>query len=417
MEKIIEKYAKGSLTVSQNKDCTNILNNKDSLVSLYSKKRFKLINNKVVYSDNIEIDNLQNALPTIEGKCIKDALMLNIDKVKNCVAFTGKDDLRPILKCVHINKNDIVSTDAHILVKYSNCVGFEDVDSLNIPKKALDFIEYSQKFIVTDDAFINIINDDLILKYVKIDGRYPNYNAVIPETQTLTDSYLIDKKVLSEKSKFLTKVCPVLEISSNLDCEHYAHEDCLVSFKIEKSKQVLNKDLTILLMKMKDKNDQFNGFDGLLLNKIATQFKTDLILNFGTRSALLIGLKEEINQNKKQIKKETKPTIKKETNQNSNNMDVIEQMAKQIAELTQKLAELTEKKEVQQAPEIVKPKISIEQYSEKSYIIYGETKAFKDELIKIGARFNPFLKLNDVKTPGWIVSNAKIETVKTLIYG
>jgi len=50
-------------------------------------------------------------------------------------------------------------------------------------------------------------------------------------------------------------------------------------------------------------------------------------------------------------------------------------------------------------------------------MVYGDTKLIKDKLLSanINARFNPFLKLNGIKTPGWIIANKHKSVVEAII--
>lgn len=61
------------------------------------------------------------------------------------------------------------------------------------------------------------------------------------------------------------------------------------------------------------------------------------------------------------------------------------------------------------------PNIKIEKYSEKSFIVHGETKEIKDQLKANGGRYNPFLKLNDNPIKGWIFSNSRKKAVEDLL--
>ena len=52
--------------------------------------------------------------------------------------------------------------------------------------------------------------------------------------------------------------------------------------------------------------------------------------------------------------------------------------------------------------------INVEKYSEKSFVIYGNTKEYKDKIKELGGKFNSNLKVG----PGWIFSNIKFDKVK-----
>ena len=56
------------------------------------------------------------------------------------------------------------------------------------------------------------------------------------------------------------------------------------------------------------------------------------------------------------------------------------------------------------------------EYSEKSFAAIGDrTKEFKDALKLIGGRYNQYLKINGVATPGWIFSKKHTEKFGTMM--
>lgn len=56
--------------------------------------------------------------------------------------------------------------------------------------------------------------------------------------------------------------------------------------------------------------------------------------------------------------------------------------------------------------------LNVQEYTEKSIVLTGEdTKAYKEELKKIGGRYNPYLKCG----PGWIFSKKKEDELKEKI--
>lgn len=59
--------------------------------------------------------------------------------------------------------------------------------------------------------------------------------------------------------------------------------------------------------------------------------------------------------------------------------------------------------------------LEIVDYSEKAIAVFGETKAIKDELKKLGGKFNPALKYNGEKRAGWIFSKKQAEKVRALL--
>jgi DNA polymerase-3 subunit beta len=104
---------------------------------------------------------------------------------------TGNDELRPVMSGVYceMTPEDLtfVATDAHKLVRYKRTdVAAEAVTSFILPKKPLiqlkNILADDEEVIVEYDqtnAFFSFGNVNLVCRL--IDGKYPNYDAVIPK--------------------------------------------------------------------------------------------------------------------------------------------------------------------------------------------------------------------------------------------
>ena len=66
-------------------------------------------------------------------------------------------------------------------------------------------------------------------------------------------------------------------------------------------------------------------------------------------------------------------------------------------------------------PVVTTEGLEIVNYSEKAIAVFGETKAIKDELKKLGGKFNPALKHNGEKRAGWIFSKKQADKVRALL--
>jgi len=114
-----------------------------------------------------------------------------LQAISKTIFATGNDELRPVMSGVfcQLSKDDItfVATDAHKLVRYKR----GDAKSKNeaafiLPKKPLTLLKNILANADSDikirynttNAFFEIDNTTLICRL--IDGRYPNYEAVIP---------------------------------------------------------------------------------------------------------------------------------------------------------------------------------------------------------------------------------------------
>lgn len=62
-----------------------------------------------------------------------------------------------------------------------------------------------------------------------------------------------------------------------------------------------------------------------------------------------------------------------------------------------------------------KSSVEMLQYSEKSYVVIGDTKPIKEILKKNGGRFSPFLTINGEKTAGWIFNLKNAEKVEKVL--
>lgn len=69
------------------------------------------------------------------------------------------------------------------------------------------------------------------------------------------------------------------------------------------------------------------------------------------------------------------------------------------------------------APKAEKPRYTMLQYSEKCLALFGDTKPIKEELKKIGGRYNPNLHpfTKDQSVPGWIFANKAKDDLLNLI--
>jgi len=114
------------------------------------------------------------------------------DAISKTVFATGNDELRPVMTGVffQLNKDNItfVATDAHKLVRYRrNDLKSKTETSFILPKKPLNLLKNTLPVEDTkvsinynnSNAFFSFNNISLICRL--IDGRYPNYEAVIPK--------------------------------------------------------------------------------------------------------------------------------------------------------------------------------------------------------------------------------------------
>lgn len=131
-------------------------------------------------------------LPNVENKSsIKISGDILSKAINKTLFATGSDDLRPVMSGVycHFSPADItfVATDAHKLVRYKRTDAAATGSSAFIlPKKPLNLLKSNLR---GDEEILLEYNDsnavftfnDIIIVCRLIDGKYPNYEAVIPK--------------------------------------------------------------------------------------------------------------------------------------------------------------------------------------------------------------------------------------------
>ena len=137
--------------------------------------------------------------------------------IAKTIFAAGNDDLRPVMSGVFFqfatDSLTFVATDAHKLVKYSRTdVVANDAAEFIMPKKPLNLLKGilgnvdSDVTIEYNDANAKFTFDNVILVCRLIDGKYPNYDAVIPKENP--------NKLTVDRGTFLNSVRRVSIFSS-----------------------------------------------------------------------------------------------------------------------------------------------------------------------------------------------------------
>lgn len=108
--------------------------------------------------------------------------------VSSTMPYVSKDDLRMAMTGVYFDQNDsglsLVATDAHMLA-YSELDDKGDVKAI-VPTKILNTIlnvckNGCEGSIQINQDKIRVVFEDIQLEGVLIDGKYPDYNAILPD--------------------------------------------------------------------------------------------------------------------------------------------------------------------------------------------------------------------------------------------
>lgn len=136
--------------------------------------------------------------------------------ISKTIFAAGNDDLRPVMSGVFFQFSSqnltFVATDAHKLVKYTRTdVTAEQTAEFIMPKKPLNLLKgilgtADEVTIEYNDANAKFTFDSFILVCRLIDGKYPNYEAVIPKENP--------NKLTVDRAAFLNSVRRVSIFSS-----------------------------------------------------------------------------------------------------------------------------------------------------------------------------------------------------------
>ena len=192
----IESSSNGSIAVPAKTLMDALANLPEQPISFIIDKNKHSIKLKTETGDyNISGQNGEEypKMPELESQTsfvIKSEVLFNA--INKTIFATGNDDLRPVMSGVYCQFNEansiFVATDAHKLVRYTrNDAKAGTNASFIMPKKPLNVL----KTLLTgvDDAIqveFNKINALFSFGNIKlicrlIDGKYPNYEAVIPK--------------------------------------------------------------------------------------------------------------------------------------------------------------------------------------------------------------------------------------------
>lgn len=164
-----------------------------SLTFTVNKNTLEIIDQTDKYFINLDDPDLYPAIPKLEDTSFFyfDANLFS--KIVSKILFAiGNDPIRPTMTGVlfEINEKEcnVVATDAHRLIKYTikNSTSNQPFEFI-MPKKALILLKNalidSDKFLKIEfnniNACFSYLNTTWICRL--IDGKYPNYNVVIPE--------------------------------------------------------------------------------------------------------------------------------------------------------------------------------------------------------------------------------------------
>lgn len=202
-----------------------------------------------------------------------------INNISRSLFATANDELRPVMNGIYFDLTAdalaIVASDGHKLVRSKNfTIKSESPSAFNLPKKPASLLKNilskdgDDAIIKFDDRSAEIQFTDGVMRCRLIDGRYPNYNSVIPNNP---NEVTVDRRGLQSA---LRRVLPFASESSQL-----------IRFHIESGRfEVSSEDIDFSTSAKEQLSCEYNGspisigFKGSSLMEILSNLTCDNII-------------------------------------------------------------------------------------------------------------------------------------------
>lgn len=202
-----------------------------------------------------------------------------INNISRSLFATANDELRPVMNGIYFDLTAdalaIVASDGHKLVRSKNfTIKSESPSAFNLPKKPASLLKNilskdgDDAIIKFDDRSAEIQFTDGVMRCRLIDGRYPNYNSVIPNNP---NKVTVDRRGLQSA---LRRVLPFASESSQL-----------IRFHIESGRfEVSSEDIDFSTSAKEQLSCEYNGspisigFKGSSLMEILSNLTSDNII-------------------------------------------------------------------------------------------------------------------------------------------
>ena len=202
-----------------------------------------------------------------------------INNISRSLFATANDELRPVMNGIYFDLTAdalaIVASDGHKLVRSKNfTIKSESPSAFNLPKKPASLLKNilskdgDDAIIKFDDRSAEIQFTDGVMRCRLIDGRYTNYNSVIPNNP---NEVTVDRRGLQSA---LRRVLPFASESSQL-----------IRFHIESGRfEVSSEDIDFSTSAKEQLSCEYNGspisigFKGSSLMEILSNLTSDNII-------------------------------------------------------------------------------------------------------------------------------------------
>jgi hypothetical protein len=414
---------------------------------------------KVINGETFRSSAYPDEFPVLELGNKNAHGFLNGDDIVSLASCVSDDELRPVMQGIHLTNENLAASDAHVLrwfkIEPGDTKGFfNDIFTPSIPLlsriKADDpkaIIEVTTFFdlkafrqnekgdkkpIVQHIAFS--FSDCTITQRV-VDGHYPNWTGIIPSVSRMQAAMVISNQTLTDmvktvkafKGSGLVRVTPQKMIKENIDLELY--KDWPVQFC-----EVPYRDPDALCMPMMIEGDGILGFNPEVLNRARTLHNGNIIIGWepdtsGSVSRPMLVWLEKPNDSIHLLSEYSLPVPNPIPDvpevPETQEPEVPETQEPEVPETQEPEVPETQEPEVPETQEpvthqIIKPSnqpITILSYTDRSIIVVGPTKPFKEAFKAAWGRWSVNLKHPETGKPvkGWVFSNKRRSQVEQIL--
>ena len=218
-----------------------------------------------------------------------DELRTAIDR---CLFAAANDDLRPIMNgiCLDFEGNSFnaVASNGHVIMLSTHDANIGEAMECLMPRKVCAVMQKALKpdtetYLMAEDSLCSIEQENMVLKFRFIEGKYVKYKTVIPDTQP--HCVIVERKALMDA---LRAVIPFANDSSNMVTFDFECDNKLV---------VAGRDYDLSLGAKRDvAAENYNGTEpisiglkgGTLLNVLGKISGSKVSINFDTADRAVV---------------------------------------------------------------------------------------------------------------------------------
>ena len=175
-------------------------------------------------NEDFQVDEFPK-LPKLESKTNDFITSVDAARIKKSLAYSANDDLRPAMNGVYLEKENIVSTDAHEMAYHKR--EKPGKTSVLLKRKTVGLMEDEQYNIQVGEKYSYLTGKTCTIVQYNEDERYPNWKAVIREGSPIQITGIDARKLIET----LEEADISANQSSHMAIFHFSKEKGLLNIR------------------------------------------------------------------------------------------------------------------------------------------------------------------------------------------